>query len=244
MKPQDPRLGRLFRDDRRNANYPLRTAIPAGADVRNRSWRLIRSEFLDQGQTPECTGYSAAHDLSCEPSRIMDVDGVLAHQIYLEARKDDEWPGEDYEGSSVLGASRALEALGFQGEYRWAGEGGSDITEDVLLGLSHVGPVVLGTDFLENMFSLRGGVFDVSGGVAGGHAYLARWISVSKGEQKRRGVTPRNEPLIGGPNSWGLGWGQRGEWAMWASDLRKLLTGIVSPGEGRVSTVPFRRSSR
>jgi hypothetical protein len=95
------------------------------------------------------------------------------------------------------------------------------------------------------MFDLRGGVWEPSGGVAGGHAYLARWISVSTNMQRRRGVEPRsNDVLIGGPNSWGLTWGNRGEWAMWLSDMRELLTGIVSPGEARVATTAFRRSSR
>lgn len=242
MNAKDPRLGRIYRDDRRNAQYPVRTALPADADLRDRSWMLLRSEFLDQGQTPECVGYSAAHDLSAEPVKLRYIDGSWAHQIYLEARFDDEWEGEDYDGSSVLGGSRALSKLGFRGEYRWAGEGGSDMLGDVLLALAHIGPVVLGTDWLDNMFEIRAGVLDVSGPVAGGHAYLARWVAISKSQQSRRGVEPRSEPLVGGPNSWGLGWGNRGEWQMWASDLARLLNGVASPGEARVSSVPFRRS--
>jgi hypothetical protein len=245
MKPKDPRLGRVYRGDARNDNYPLRAAIPAGADLRDHSWGLPRSKFLNQGQTPECTGFSAAHDLSAEPVVTSRVDSGLAHMIYLEARREDEWEGEDYEGSSVLGATRALKPLGFTGEYRWAGVGGSDAAEDAALALSHVGPVVFGTDFLDDMFDLAGDVFAVSGDLAGGHAYTARWIAPSKNQQRRRGAVSRsNDVLIGGPNSWGLGWGSRGEWAMWLSDARRLLAGIYSPGEARVSTSPFRRTRR
>lgn len=243
-KPLDPRLGRIHRDDRRNAQFPLRTALPADADLRDRSWMLLRSEFLDQGQTPECTGYSAAHDLAAEPGKLRYIDGAWAHQIYLEARRDDEWEGEDYEGSSVLGATRALSKLGFHGEYRWAGEGGGDIASEVALALANVGPVVLGTDWLSDMFGMRDGLLPVSGPVAGGHAYLARWIAVSNAQQTKRGVRSTSEPLIGGPNSWGPSWGRRGEWAMRLSDLRRLLVGVDSPGEARVATVPFRRRAR
>lgn len=243
MKPLDPRLGRIYRPDSRNANYPLRAAIPPGADLADNAWALPRRAFLDQGQTPECTGFSAAHDLAAKPRELQVTDGV-AHAIYAEARRDDEWPGEDYEGSSVLGASRALSKLGYRGEYRWAGEGGSDAADDVSLALSSIGPVVLGTDFTAEMFNLSDGVWLPTGPMAGGHAYLARWIAVSKNQQRRRGVAARPEPLVGGPNSWGLLWGNRGEWAMWLSDLRRLLDGIQSPGEARVSTIPFRRAAR
>ena len=245
MRPKDPRLGRIYRYDPANALFPAREAIGPHDKPINKSWTLPRPQYLDQGQTPECVGFSAAHDLAAEPGRVSHVTADLAHQIYLEARRDDEWPGEDYEGSSVLGGSRALSKLGYTGVYRWAGEGGSDAADDVALSLSYVGPVVLGTDFLDDMFDLVDGVFVVSGAVAGGHAYLARWIAVTKSMKERhlgtdRGI--RDEPLIGGPNSWGLSWGNRGEWAMWLSDLRKLLKGIDSPGEARVSSTPFRRS--
>jgi hypothetical protein len=230
LKPKDSRLGRIYRDDIRNEDYPMRLAIPEGADLADKTWALPRSKFLDQGQTPECTGFSAAHDLSASPSALSHVDAGLAHQIYLEARRDDEWPGEDYEGSSVLGATRALSELGFSGEYRWAGAGGSEPGEDVALALSHVGPVVFGTDFTDDMFDLVNGVWVPTGGVAGGHAYASRWVAASKTAQKRHGVAPRaNDTLIGGPNSWGTSWGARGEWAMWLSDMRTLLAGIDSP---------------
>jgi hypothetical protein len=244
-KPSDPRLGRIYRGDDRNARFPLRSAVPQGADLIDKSWNLARRKLLDQQQTPECTGYSAAHDLAAAPSEVSHVTTDLAHAIYVEARKDDEWEGEDYEGSSVLGATRGLFKIGFTGEYRWAGEGGHDPADDVALALSHIGPVVLGTDFLNNMFELKNGVMDVSGSLAGGHAYTARWITVSTRQKRLRlgpGGALRSEPLVGGPNSWGLDWGNRGEWAMWLSDLRRLLVGIYSPGEARVASEPFKRS--
>jgi hypothetical protein len=240
--PLDPRLGRIHRDDRRNAQYPIRSVLPAEAGLQDQTWKLVRSGFLDQGQTPECTGYSAAHDLAAEPGQLTKITSAVAHDIYIGARRDDEWEGEDYEGSSVLGASRALAKLGYQGEYRWAGEGGTDMADDLALALSHLGGVVIGSDWLGDMFHPgRGGLLTVSGSVAGGHAYFSRWIAVSKRAQRLRGVEPRDEPLVGGPNSWGVGWGNRGEWAMWLSDLRRLLAGAQSPGEARVSSKPFRR---
>jgi hypothetical protein len=244
---QDPRLGRVYRHDPRNANFPMRAAIPSGADLHDKAWKLNRREFLVQNG-PRCTAFSAVHDLESEPGTVTFKDNQvaweLAQQLYDWAQKLDEWPGEGYEGSSVLGATQGLFKLGFAGEYRWAGEGGHDPADDLALCLSNVGPCVLGTDFFNDMFELRGGVMVPTGALAGGHAYLARWIAASRAAKHMRlpnGVPVRDEPLIGGPNSWGLDWGTRGEWAMWLSDARRLLAGINSPGEARVSSVPFKR---
>jgi hypothetical protein len=245
MIPTDPRLGRIYRRDPRNADFPLSAAIPSGADLVDKTWPLARSRFLNQQQTPRCVGYSTAHDLACGPVGLTKITAEVADAIYVEAQRDDEWEGEDYEGSSVLGGSRALAKLGYSGEYRWAGEGGTNAADDVALALGHVGPVVFGTDWLSHMFGLTGGVLDVNGGLAGGHAYLGRWIAVSTRAKRSHlpaGAPLRDEPLIGGPNSWGTDWGNRGEWAMWLSDMRTLLAGVASPGEARVSTQPFRRA--
>jgi hypothetical protein len=258
--PQDARLGRVFRRDPRNAAWPLAEAVEA-LEPRGRGWPL-RGGLISPQRRGSCTGHSAALDLKAIPgplpafpvdaghppgARPLADDYALAEALYEEARRQDEWDGEDYDGSSVVGAARAVRALGWRGEFRWAGEGGSEPARDVLLALGHLGPVVLGTDWLSGMFDAGpGGLLDVSGHVAGGHAYLATGVVLSRSAKRARlgrGEPVRGEPLVYGPQSWGPGWGRGGWWAMWLDDLAGLLANPPSgwPGEARVTTVPFRR---
>lgn len=223
----------------------MRTLVE-GLRPRSRSWPLgVR---LDQRREGACTGFAAAHDLAAVPAPARDVTDELAREIYYEARRRDEWPGENYDGSSVLGAAKAIVAMGFAGEYRWAGEGGASASaiDDVVLALGHVGGVVFGTDVTDSWYEPEpGAVVTANGPVIGGHSYFVRGVILSRDGQRRllgRGVQLRGEPLLRITNSWGPGWGKSGECFMWASDAERLLTGLAYPGEARVTVTAFRRT--
>ena len=60
--------------------------------------------ILDQGQEGACTGYGLAtvvHYLLRRRRVMPDHDGVSPRMLYEMARRYDEWPGQDYEGSSA-----------------------------------------------------------------------------------------------------------------------------------------------
>jgi hypothetical protein len=213
-------LGRLQEHDPRSLRFAVE--VP-DRDPTNKTWRC--GVVLNQGHTSACTGFSRVADLLAAP-RMVKVDDPqdMAQRTYKLAQTLDEWPGEDYEGSSVLGALKAVPGLGFIGEYRWAFDFG-----DWLRSLSYVGPSVVGTTFFNSMFEpSERGVLTVnpSSGEAGGHAYLIRAIVTDERRKKRIVGSPNNRdgvPLLRVRNSWGHGWGKAGDAYMWADDYQKHL---------------------
>jgi hypothetical protein len=240
----DPRLGRLPEFDDRSRRFAVRELLDMSKPVRSKSWSL--NIWLDQGNSSACVGFSRTYDLAAVPTPIRKPDGSLldnefGQALYHLAQKYDQWEGEEpvYEGSSVLGGLKALRVLGFVGEYRWAFS-----REDFWLALSYLGPVVLGTVWLNSMFNPKPNgllTVDVGSGEAGGHAYVANSIKVTK-QAKRRWLGPdefiRDEPLILGRNSWGRDWGKDGHWAMWASDVERLR---AMDGDASIVTKAFKR---
>jgi hypothetical protein len=253
MRPEGVKLDRRYRWDPKNEKYNVRALLPSGRDLRGRGWPLNLLEVLDQ--SPEenydgngCTGFSEAHGLAASPAPVKGVTKKVAIDLYHAARRHDEWPGEDYEGSSILGSALGARELGYIGEFRWAMN-----VDDALAALSHIGPLHIGSDWTEDMFDPDPhGVIRPTGSVAGGHAYLATGLLVAPASIRRalglRSRVPLENPddvLVYGPNSWSKRWGhyaRSGFWLMWASDLERLLKGISYPGEIRINPVAFRRS--
>lgn len=210
-----PGFGRRPEFDARSLDYPIRALLgPRRLPVSN-IWACDR--YLNQWQTPECGGFSWTHELIAEPVPVADVDEVFAHQIYRRAQQLDQWPGEDYEGTSVLACAKAIAEAGWMLEYRWAFG-----LADVLETLSYLGPVILGINWYDGMMNprvvLQDGdtwqagdcVIPVTGDVVGGHAILARGIDVA-----------RQAVLL--HNSWGDSWGCGGTaWITWG-ELDRLL---------------------
>jgi hypothetical protein len=134
------------------------------------------------------------------------VDNETGLSIYYRAQQLDQWPGEDYEGTSVIAGAKTVQERGFVTEYRWAFG-----LSDVLDAISFFGPVVLGLNWYESMFRTdSNGFLNVSGGVSGGHAILARGINVES-----------EYVLL--HNSWGTSWGINGTAKLRFDDLGRLL---------------------
>jgi hypothetical protein len=133
-------------------------------------------------------------------------------RIYTEAQKVDEWPGEDYDGTSVLAGAKVCKAWGHYGAYRWAFS-----LEDLVLALGYAGPVVLGINWHADMFEPDStGRIRPTGQVVGGHAILAHAVNIK--------TSKRSDPRVWLWNSWGRAWGQDGRaWLSW-DDISKLLS--------------------
>lgn len=212
----DPRLGRIPQFDERSKAFPIR-ALVAGKPRRSYSWRTTVQ--LDQGNTPACTGFSLCMEAAARPvvvTGITDSDGM---KIYHRAQELDEWPGSDYEGSSVLAAMKAGVERGWYKEYRWAlGPGAEAAENDLALAVGYKGPAILGTNWYDGMFDAdEDGYLNVSGSLAGGHAYVITKYSVKR-------------DAYWTPNSWGgagQGWIRR-------ADIIRLLS---EDGEAVVPTI-------
>lgn len=201
-------LGRRHAPDDRDRGFLLRAAIPAPPPgVVRRSWWAYHTR-LDQGATPTCVGHAWAHFLADSPY-LHDVSEAQALAIYDGAQHNDEWFGEDYDGTSVRGGAKFLQGEKRIGTYYWAFS-----LADVVRCLLAQGPVIVGTNWYEGMFDTvnvdRYPFVEIGGDVVGGHAY------------KLDGVDTERK-LVRMKNSWGTGWGRNGFARMSFDTLEQLL---------------------
>lgn len=132
-----PVLGRVFdaRPDRldfRDLPYraPLRSLPPRwplpGVLAKNLGGYVAQGLILDQGQEGACTGFG----LACVANYLLwlrhlsqgdkgTFHAVSARMFYELARRYDEWPGDDYEGSSCRGALKAWHKHGVCSDMLW-----------------------------------------------------------------------------------------------------------------------------
>jgi hypothetical protein len=209
----DPRLDRVPEFDERSRDYPIRALVTEEAPLRSRGWYC--PAWLDQGQEGACVGFSWTHELAAFPVVVKGVDDEFARGIYKEAQKIDEWPGEDYSGTSVLAGAKTVQANGYLDEYRW-GFG----VDDALRAIGYQGPVVVGIPWYESMFRPRpSGLLEVTPGGGGGHAILVRGVSLKARLEGEPGPTP----VVRLRNSWGRDWGLDGDCYIKVEDFDALL---------------------
>lgn len=187
--------------DERSRHYPIRSEL--ARKPRSYTWPL--NVQLDQGSEGACVGFAWAHELAAWPARLPVTD-EFARGIYRDAQRLDPWPGESYDGTSVLAGAKAVQARGLLGEYRWAFG-----IDDVVATVGAFGPVVLGVPWLAGMADTdTDGFIHATGATVGGHAILARGVNL-RGEW----VTLHN--------SWGPRWGRGGMCRISFGDLATLL---------------------
>lgn len=196
------KFGRLESFDSRSRLYPVRKMVRGLAPV-TAYWAC--SKVLDQGSEGSCVGHGIAHDLIAIPVPMGWVDHLYALKIYSGAKKVDEWPGEDYEGTSVLAGLKVTKSLGLCTGWDW-----SFSHLDTQLGIGHVGPGIAGTSWYTGMVEPDSeGWIHATGSNEGGHCYLYNGVNVEQGYFTIH-------------NSWGPEWGQNGEAKISFSDYEKL----------------------
>ncbi len=187
-------LGRLAAPDANDHKYPMRRLVEVRSQRPRRYWNA-NGWWGDQGDNPWCVEYAWHHFVA---------DGPVTHKprrapfweigsVYHEAQRQDEWDGEDYDGTSVRAGAKALKDLGLIDVYTWAFD--ADTVTEVVL---EKGPVVVGTDWTDDMFEPDSkGVIHPTGPLAGGHAYLINGVN-------------RDTGLFRIKNNWSREWGRRG----------------------------------
>lgn len=213
-----PRLGEIRfdwrpRHDPRSLNYLIADNFSLAKQIyHSRAWTLHRQ--LDQGNTPGCTGWSLAQVLLSTPKIWPDLTDKTALNLYHAAQDNDEWPGNAYEGSSVLGAQQAARKLGYTKNYFWA-----KTLEELKHGVVHHGPMQIGSVWKSGMFSVdTTGYIHVTGSDAGGHAYEI-------------GAYSKADDAFVIYNTWGTGWGMGGKAKVHADELAS----IVFSGDGEAA---------
>lgn len=217
VSKQGGRLGRHVHFDERSREFPV--TLAKGATIQTRTWRRPTKAF-NQGELGSCTGNGAVGVICTEPYRHAGAryTEALARKIYRQATHLDTIAGvypPDDNGSTVLGAMKALRALELAKGYHWCFG-----LDDVLKTLSTLGPVEVGLNWYEGFDKPDAkGLVKLAGSVRGGHAFELLGVDA---EQK----------LVWAINSWGPDWGLHGRFAFSWKDLDRLLH-----EEGEASTV-------
>lgn len=208
-------LGRRHAPDPRDAQFLL-AAPPVAPTVTYRYW-YDRWWNGNQGAQPFCVGYAWAHFIEDSPvphpAKGPYIDPV---EIYHDAQQVDEWPGTNYDGTSVRAGAKVLRSQGLIEEYRWAFD-----ADTVAANVLTRGPVVMGTNWYDAMFTPdAAGRLHLDGALVGGHAYVLN------------GYNTRTR-LFRVKNSWGIEWGVGGHAHLHHDDLQRLL---VEDGEACMAT--------
>jgi hypothetical protein len=185
----------------------MRAILPTTPSIRTYRYWNADGWWGDQKQTPQCVAYAWVHWLEDGPVGQRGTAPVVATAtLYAEAQAADEFPGTNYDGTSVRGGAKAVQARGFISSYHWA----STLAE-IVAALLDVGPVVVGVNWYEDMFTPdEAGLIHIGGALAGGHAFVLDGISVP-------------HKLIRMKNSWGRNWGKNGFAYLAFEDVDHLL---------------------
>jgi hypothetical protein len=220
------RLGRLQHTDVRDACYLLPHPLKLPT-LTKKTW-ADGGKAWDQGETSECVAYSSNRFLIASPVR-QHVWPAGIDAFYAECQKVDPWANEPHDGTTVRAAFKVLKAAGYVSEYRWAFDVPTIVNQ-----LLTVGPVVVGTDWTNELFTPDSKDFihvSPSGSseynVVGGHAYLLT------GVDRKGKCTDGTTGWFELQNSWGPSWGREGKARISFADFTLLLN---HAGEAAVAT--------
>ena len=123
--------GMDFRD---NVYEPSLVEVPPVLDLN--AYRAHNVAVLDQGTEGACTGFglaTVANFLLMGRTSGSDATETSPRMLYEMARRYDEWPGEDYSGSSARGAVKGWHKHGVCSDGLWpyvAGQDDSDLSPE------------------------------------------------------------------------------------------------------------------
>jgi hypothetical protein len=199
------KLDRLESFDARSKMFMVRRKVK-GQEPIPKLWDC--KIVLDQKNEGSCVGHGCAHRLIAAPVEMLWVDHNYAVKIYKRAQFLDDFPGEDYEGTSVLGGLKMMREAGLCTGWTWAFS-----TLDAQLGISYQGPGVAGLNWKTGMFDTDSeGYIHATGYTEGGHCVAVIGFDL-----------PKQAFII--LNSWGPQWGRNGRAFLSCDDYEKLLSG-------------------
>ena len=202
------------RHDPRSLAYTF--APPVKLAPVTRLWK--QGTVLDQGSEGACVGFGWTNmELNGPFPRVPQYTTAQGESValerYNEAKKIDEYPGEDYSGTSVLAGAKVMQQAGVITSYYWA----TDI-EGLQQAVQLHGPVVIGIPWYDNMYEAPGGRVTIGGTLVGGHCILVNGFSPSCMFNGKRGYGFRWR------NSWGHTYGINGSAWIRKEDLAVLIS--------------------
>lgn len=202
-------MGRgLINHDPRTRQYRAVDLLVMGEEPVTKTW--VGHRAYDQGQTPECVAFTGKGCLNTAPISSKwsyNLRSKLDTEwIYQGAKLNDEWAGENYDGTSGLGLMRFLKSAGYIESYHACFS-----LDEYLLTLSHIGPIAFGVWWREGMWDPdANGFLHPTGDHAGGHEFTLYGVNME-------------EEYVMMMNSWGRTWGQLGHAKIRFDDLATLI---------------------
>ncbi|MEH6437521.1 C1 family peptidase [Massilia sp. DD77] len=226
-----PKAGAEYRCNARADTLDFRdrmyepTLIEVPSTIPLEQYLDYRVPVLDQGKEGACTGFGLATVANCLLMRRKqkpDTTPVSARMFYELARRYDEWPGEDYEGSSARGAMKGWHKHGVCADEDWPYK----VTDndygftDARMCAARARP--LGSYFRVNhkdLISMHAAIAEV------GVLYATCAVHTGWQEVGEDGIIRQSDSMIGGhafaivaydrdglwiQNSWGDDWGKEG----------------------------------
>lgn len=219
--PWHPLLGRNVHLDSRSWGFALQPQETPVRSVRHESYIGV----LNQGDIGACTGnaacscaYHSPFFAPASPPWQFTADEPGALSWYARNTAEDGYagtftyppPSGDDTGSDSTTASKVAQEAGIISGYQMSG--------DLVSSLEALQdrPGITGLPWFNSMFDVGSdGLLTVNqaSGLAGGHELCVDEVVAADAPGNGTG-----EVLVGGPNSWGTGWGAQGRWYLRASD--------------------------
>ncbi len=183
-----------------------------------------RRNILDQKSEGACTGFAVAGAINLLNQRAGRDIVVSPRMLYEMAKRSDEWPGEEYDGSSLRGAIRGWNNMGVCEEEHWpyrVGPNKGDLTIDAAknarqntigayyrlrpiishfhAALNETGVIAVSAKVHSGWNKPVAGVIEQRKEISGGHAFI---------------IVGYNDKGFWIQNSWGKKWGDNGV-ALW-----------------------------
>jgi hypothetical protein len=202
------------------------TLIEVPSTIPLERYTRLEMPVLDQGEEGACTGFglaAVANYLLARRKTSPDKNQVSPRMFYELARRYDEWPGEDYSGSSARGAMKGWQKHGVCAEDDWPyklGDHCKDGLTEKRMRAASTRP--LGAYFRVNHKDL---VAMHSAIAEAGVLYATATVHEGWSDVKADGAIPFMQRILGGhafaivaydeegfwiQNSWGLDWGKDG----------------------------------
>jgi len=225
---QDRILDWRSRHDPRSRNYAMRPMLDPSSAPASRLW--TEGPVLDQGREGACVGFgwmgeALAEPIAPDPMPLTAAAQTDALDIYHLAQTLDDFPGENYSGTSVLAGAKAMQQKGYLTEYRWCFS-----TDDLRDTVLNYGPVVIGVPWYSGMYEAPNGLVQISGELVGGHCLIVTGYIPN---HTQAGVTA---DMFRWRNSWGPSYGIDGSAFVITSDMQRLVS------EGGEMCVPITRT--
>lgn len=222
--------GRIESPDERDRYYDVEDVLPEGIPPITKRFWWDNAWWGNQWQSSMCVAFSWTHWVEDGPviqDRIVGREKPFMDpsDFYHTCQMIDQWPGTNYNGTSVRAGAKVLKHLGIIREYRWAFR-----FKTIVKTLLTLGPMVVGTKWYAGMERPnRRGALDISGSERGSHAYVIN------------GVDTEHE-FFRIKNSWGKSWGDGGHGYIRFHDFRTLMlrgsTEACIASEIKMSKIP------